>query len=546
MAVNLNVVGMPNHLTSLTPTYPLIEGETSGVTFTSGYAPRIKQTTPPAAAGGPYKRIGCRITLPAPLNLAGYDWLSICHNSTTYGAGEGMSTLAAGGLRIIYVDGSGNYAGFNLYGQIAGYSPDNQSGYLSSYTAGLMTFHIAADRVPDISSGVIDWTNIVAYEFSMNTNNTAAKDCSLYRPVKRGAPIATGVAKIADINQAFINKYAGGLGGAGSDSFDNSFFITVGKYRQVNSQRAYYCRLGFTIGDGVTATNFQDGDFSIGLENPYEKFPAFMSTGQWILFGPGKVRPIKIIQSSSDILALTDASFASSGHWQWRLSGSGVATCTRVSFWRFDGFTAAHGNYIDCSWNGADAPVEVTAATMITRGLIREAVASGLKLLSGAGVYSNLDLKIDSSAGTYDVELGEGGAGTYELPHITVPAGRTLRVRNNSASNAVVVVLPPGTVYSATTAGGSITVVSAGTKLTITDLPLGCDAVVLTAGTSTVLAQADELPGATFVFEYTGAPVVDIGIFKPGYKPRYLRNLQLAATDSAIPVSLEIDRSYLP
>lgn len=546
MTVNLNVVGFPNHLVSLTPVYPSIEGETSGVTLTSGYAPRIKQTTPPAAGGGPYKRIGARVNLPAPLNLAGYDWLSICQDSTTYGTAENISSLATGGIRLIYIDGSGNYAGYNLYGAIAGYSGDNASGYLTSYTGGLMTFHIASDRVPDISGGVIDWTNIVAYEFSINTNHTSAKDLSLFRPVKRNAPSVTGVAKIADINLAFTTKHAGGMGGAQSDSFDSCFFITVGKFRQVNSQRSYYVRLGFTIGDGVTPTNFQDGDFSIGFENPYDKFPAFMSTGQWILFGPGKVRPIKIIQSASDVLALTDASFASSGHWQWRLSGSGVATCTRISFWRFDGFTAAHGNYIDCSWNGADAPVEVTAATVITRGLIREAVASGLKLLSGAGVYSNLDLKIDSSAGTYDVELGEGGAGTYELPHITVPAGRTLRVRNNSASNAIVVVLPPGTLYSATTAGGSITVVSAGTKLTITDLPLGCDAVVLTAGTSTVLAQADELPGATFVFEYTGAPVVDIGIFKPGYKPRYLRNLQLAATDSAIPVSLEIDRSYLP
>ena len=312
------------------------------------------------------------------------------------------------------------------------------------------------------------------------------------------------------------------------------------------AQALYSLAIGLTVGNGVTATNLTDSGFGIGFENPYEFSASYPTSGPWVQLPDSHTRAFKIVQSAACVLSLTDGSFASAGWWQWELSGSGVATCTRVQYWRFDGFRAAHGHYVDCTWNAADSAVEVTAATVISGGLIRGAKSTALKIIGAAGVYSGIELEIDGLAATYDIELGSGGAGTYELPNITLPAGRTLRVRNNSASNAIVVVLPPGTLYSATTAGGSITVVSAGTKLTITDLPLGCDAVVLTAGTSTVLAQADELPGATFVFEYTGAPVVDIGIFKPGYKPRYLRNLQLAATDSAIPVSLEIDRSYLP
>ena len=104
--------------------------------------------------------------------------------------------------------------------------------------------------------------------------------------------------------------------------------------------------------------------------------------------------------------------------------------------------------------------------------------------------------------------------------------------------------LPAGTEYD--NLGPSITVVAAQTSLTLTELPTGSDVVVLTAGTSTILEQADSISGTQYVFQYTGTPLVDIGVIKPGYKPKYLRNLQLGTTDTAIPVSLDVDRSYLP
>ena len=104
--------------------------------------------------------------------------------------------------------------------------------------------------------------------------------------------------------------------------------------------------------------------------------------------------------------------------------------------------------------------------------------------------------------------------------------------------------LPAGTEYD--NLGPSITVVAAQTSLTITGFPVGSDVVVLSAGTSTILAQADSLPVGQFVFQYAGTPLVDVGVIKPGYKPKYLRDLQLSAADTAIPVSLDIDRSYLP
>lgn len=535
MAVNFNTVSLLNTFTAASVSAPLIEGTAAAtlVTIADGHGPRF--TTAASQTG----RQGFRVVLPSALDFTGYDWRSFTILHSQGGPGEKLDTTSNGGIRLIFIDASGNYAGYNLYGYIAGINgAASREGFLVAYTAINYVFHISADRAPDISSGAVNWAAITAYELTAKTVAPWRTDGKIFRFCKRNAPQVTGTETFTTVSA---------LNAATSDITKDPLLLqSAPRYYFAAAQVSFNIRIGLDIGNGLTATSFVDAAFAVCFDSPFEIAEVGKTVGPWVQLGAARTRAFKIVQSAADVLDLSDGSFSSAGWWQWELSGSGVATCTRVQFWRFNGFAAAHGSYIDCAWNEADTAVEVTATTVITGGLIRGAKATGLKVLGAAGVYSNLDLSIDSLVGTYDIELGAGGAGTYELPNITVPAGRTLRVRNNSASNAVVVVLPPGTVYSATTAGGSITVVSAGTKLTITDLPPGCDAVVLTAGTSTVLAQADELPGATFVFEYTGAPVVDIGIFKPGYKPRYLRNLQLATSDSAIPVSLEIDRSYLP
>lgn len=80
--------------------------------------------------------------------------------------------------------------------------------------------------------------------------------------------------------------------------------------------------------------------------------------------------------------------------------------------------------------------------------------------------------------------------------------------------------------------------------LTLTGLPTGCDVVILTAGTSTILDQADANPGTSYAWTYSGTPTVDIGLIKPGFVPYYIRGLALGLTSSSIPVSLTPDRNY--
>ncbi len=81
--------------------------------------------------------------------------------------------------------------------------------------------------------------------------------------------------------------------------------------------------------------------------------------------------------------------------------------------------------------------------------------------------------------------------------------------------------------------------------VTFTGLPTGCDMVVLSAGTSTVLYQVDSYGASSIPFTYSGAQTVDVGFIKPGYVPQYLRGLALGTSNAALPVSLQPDRNYL-
>lgn len=82
-------------------------------------------------------------------------------------------------------------------------------------------------------------------------------------------------------------------------------------------------------------------------------------------------------------------------------------------------------------------------------------------------------------------------------------------------------------------------------NLTLTGLQTGSDVVVLTAGTETVLSDVNENPTSSYIYQYSSTGNIDIGIFKAGYRPFYIRNYALATTDATLPVAQEADRAYL-
>ncbi|MGV0961844.1 MAG: hypothetical protein ACOYB1_18620 [Limnohabitans sp.] len=136
------------------------------------------------------------------------------------------------------------------------------------------------------------------------------------------------------------------------------------------------------------------------------------------------------------------------------------------------------------------------------------------------------------------------GTALNAITGIDASKGFKLRLKiTTSTTNTTAITSVYMTTVSTTTAQDYLYPLDVNT-VTFTGLPSGCDAVVLTAGTTSILDQQDSMAGTSYSFTYSGAQSVDVGFIKPGYVPFYIRNLSLTTTDASIPVSLAADRNY--
>lgn len=82
--------------------------------------------------------------------------------------------------------------------------------------------------------------------------------------------------------------------------------------------------------------------------------------------------------------------------------------------------------------------------------------------------------------------------------------------------------------------------------LTLTGLQTGSDIVILDTGTSTEFVNVDAHGATEYAYEYETTAVIDIGVFKVGYVPFYIRTYTLGSTDASVPIAQVVDRNYLP
>jgi len=152
------------------------------------------------------------------------------------------------------------------------------------------------------------------------------------------------------------------------------------------------------------------------------------------------------------------------------------------------------------------------------------------------------------TAGTYAPKVGDtmlkftAASGTYNLAGADITGTVTLV---NTGGGLITVSLAPGVSYVNT--GPNITVEQVvGATLTITNLVAGADVTILAAGTETILATQEGIAGTSYAYTYTTGGDVDVTVYMPGYMPAYIRNYTLGATDASVPVSMQLDPSYLP
>lgn len=154
----------------------------------------------------------------------------------------------------------------------------------------------------------------------------------------------------------------------------------------------------------------------------------------------------------------------------------------------------------------------------------------------------------------YQVDTGSGYGGTWKALNNATLIGDTFNSTTGFKLKirATCLTANAGNVLTNLRVALTTTETDRNTKLfplsvntvTFTGLPTGTDIVVLTAGTSTILAQSDSVAATSYGFTYEGTPTIDIGFIKAGYVPFYIRNLALGSTNASIPVALTADRNY--
>ena len=498
MAVTLNVASVALGTSST----PLIEG--SGSTTYGSAQNGVGFSNSSGFTG----RRGCRIALAATTDFSTRSHVGFGLATTSFALPNALASVGNGGIRVVFVDSAGNYAGYNVYGSgIPNYSDNNfkrSNGFFSSFANVAngndrpVSWQIDRLAPPAISSGFINWSQIVALELTVNVVNST--DANLYLGELRsiGDFVVTGSESVESVF-GFVFNNDGDIG-------DRQHWTTNSFISQSANQVVYSAKMGYRIGDGSTATNFNSENVALGFFNTFDQSPAFRSVGPLLLLSADNTRELRINQSASDVFTLTDSSVSSAAWWQWIVEGStsGTLTCTRVQFWRYSKFIAGHGQYIDCQFNGASAPVEVNGTSVILDGVIRDATTTALRVNTGPAIYDDLSLLFNNPTATADIELGSGGAGTYELPNIEVPAGYTLKIRNNSATNAVTVAIPTGITFSTSTAGGTINVItpSVTAEGSITNIVTGSRLQVYNETTATEVFN-DIVVGTTYSNTYT-------------------------------------------
>lgn len=177
------------------------------------------------------------------------------------------------------------------------------------------------------------------------------------------------------------------------------------------------------------------------------------------------------------------------------------------------------------------------------------------KSVGTAGLTANNPARISAcsfiSSGTgHGMEITVAGTYTFSGNTFSGYAGANgstgnEAVYNNSGGAVVLNVTDGGGTPTIRNGAGATTTVNNSKTLNLTGLIAGSDIVVLVAGTETERVNVDSNATSTYSYVYSAVEAVDVGVFKQGYVPFYIRNYTLPATSGSLPISQIIDRNFV-
>lgn len=176
---------------------------------------------------------------------------------------------------------------------------------------------------------------------------------------------------------------------------------------------------------------------------------------------------------------------------------------------------------------------------------------SALVMAGGTATNYNYNYAIDKNDGagwsamtTANYTATTLGTALSGITGIDASKGFKLRLKiTTSVTNTTAITSVYMTTVSTTTAQDyqypldTITLILSG-------LQDGSDIIILQAGTTVQVDEKMVNIGTSYNYIYSTPQIVDIGIFKVGYVPYYIRNYTLGSTNSTLPIVQVADRNY--
>lgn len=477
------------------------------------------------------------------VDMSADDYITFVMTYERFGVLTKLDTLANGGIRVGFEDTSGNFVVFYVHGDDLSTNNNRTAGGFeharSAGTDGSWCGLIERTRTPDQSSGTIDWTSIRYFLSAMKIDGfdqsglTAGGFATMHQPILTGSNVA-------------FTELEDGYDGA-SDTYRRQKWWSSSSLDQAGGSTQFAAFTGLDIGDGSTTTTATIDGTTLGFYPSVDQTPPF---GMVALDDTTPNRLLRINQSASDNIAFTNCQFRTStvGSASWGLevtgSSSGDFSFTNGVIGEYYSCVLGHGSYTNTTFENGDAAIDIGAGATVSGCTVRNS-QSGIRITGAAGDYSALTINLSGNT-TYDVIVGSGGAGTYDLTGLSVPSGYTLKVRNESAVNAVTVTLTPGIATSASTAGGSLTIDnSVSVSLQLTGLVANSEVRVYRSSDDVELAGVEN-SGTSFTYNYVHSADVDVYIVVASldYLIERFDPVTLTASGVSIPVQQTLDRVY--
>jgi hypothetical protein len=470
------------------------------------------------------------------LNTRQFTWSGNLQNTHlrlwfSYAAPGAINTLANGGIRLTvvtsggtgywYVGGSDTYGGgWTLLTVDTSRAFDSGSANLAAVTAVGFTLNlISAPR-----NATNTWYDYLVYGNGMTvtggTSGDAVKMSDIY-----GVDNSTGYGAVQRANSVYFTSTNLTLGTASNIYFEDANQIIVFEDQPVNSDLYKILATGsgttsFKLSNSVIKSASTNTRFDLLLGDANINTLVFAGNSvvnaDQVRFKSGQTVDTVVFQNCADI-APTGAT----------LTGCTFSACGAV--------TLGASTLTGCSFLGSTAASALLAGSSVAGVTDTEFVSSGTGhaiQITAAGSYTFDGL-------TFSGYAASNGSTGNETVYVNVASG-SVTINSDSA-------------ISYRTAGATVTVVAGQKTLTVTGVVPGSDVVIYDAAVTpdgnanNVLQTSDAIAGtsATYSYTYAANTFVDVGVFRSGYVPFYVRNFLLPNSDQALPVAQRVDINYV-